>query len=165
MVGTVGEAISALKANFKDFARYLIEAAGNGVNYRIKVGYQEIEEKHLLCPINPKVISIDIIPVPSGAGSTGKIIAGIALIGISIGLMATGVGSVIGISTLSIGLMGVSLVIGGISSLYNQKKKDKQSESFNPTLTVKEGGRVPIIYGVMMVGMYVINANVVVSYE
>ena len=111
------------------------------------------------------MVSIDIIPVPAGSGSTGKIIAGIALINISIALMASGVGSVVGISTLAITLMGTSLLIGGISSLYNQKKDDKQSASFNPTFTSKEGGTVPILYGVMMVGLYVINANVVVGYE
>lgn len=165
MVSSVSEAISALKANFRDFAHYLIQSSENGVNYRIKVGYQEIGEEHLLCPINPKVVSIDIIPVPAGSGSTGKIIAGIALINISIALMASGVGSVVGISTLAITLMGASLLIGGISSLYNQKKDDKQSQSFNPTFTSKEGGTVPILYGVMMVGLYVVNANVVVGYE
>lgn len=165
MVSSVAEAMSALKANFRDFAKYLIDSASIGVNYRVKVGYQEIGEEHLLCPINPKVVSIDIIPVPAGSGSTGKIIAGIALLGIGIGLMATGVGSVLGVSSLSIALMGTSLLISGISSLYNQKKDDKQSQSFNPTFTSKEGGTVPILYGVMMVGLYVINANVVVGYE
>jgi predicted phage tail protein len=79
-VSSVAEAIAALKANFKGFANYLFESANCGVNYQIRVGYQEIGEEHLKCPISKKVQSIRIMPVIAGAGAAGKIIAGVALV-------------------------------------------------------------------------------------
>ena len=166
MVSSVQEVLSAIKANFREFTKYLFEAARLGVNYHIRVGNQEIDEKLLPCPISSKVRSIHITPIPAGAGSTAKIIAGAALLGTGIGLMAVGLTTVIGISSSSIALMGGSLLLGGISSLFGKKKEeDRQSQSFNPSATTKEGGRVPIIYGVVLVGMYIVSADVKTYYQ
>jgi len=167
-VSSVAEAIAALKANFKDFANYLFEAAHRGVNYQIKVGYQEIGEEHLKCPIAKKVQSIRIMPVIAGAGAVGKIVAGVALIGA--GFLTGGVGF-LGLSSASLFLTGGALLLGGISSLFGRQespdaREDKKSLVFGGTsTTVKEGGRVPIIYGVALVGMYIISAKITTSYQ
>lgn len=168
-VSSVAEAIAALKANFKDFANYLFEAAHRGVNYQIKVGYQEIGEEHLKCPISKKVQSIRIMPVIAGAGATGRIIAGVALIGLAVAA-SFGVVGLLGVAPLTVGLAGGALLFQGISALFSRQdspdKDDKKSLVFGGTsTTVKEGGRVPIIYGVALVGMYVVSAKITTSYQ
>ena len=170
-VSSVAEAIAALKANFKNFANYLFEAANRGVNYQIRVGYQEIEEQHLKCPISKKVQSIRIIPIIAGSGAnTAKIILGVALIGLA-GAASFGVVGLLGASPLTVGLLGGSLLLGGISGLFNrqespQDRDDKKSLVFSGTsTTVKEGGRVPIIYGVALAGMYLVSAKITTSYQ
>lgn len=164
-VSSVAEAIAAIKANFRNFSNYLFEAANRGVNYRIQVGYDEIEEEQLKCPISKKVRSIRIMPVVAGAGTVGRIIAGVALLGLGL----AGVGF-LGISSTTLALTGGALLLGGISSLFGRQespdaKEDKKSLVFGGTnTTVKEGGRVPIIYGVVLVGMYVISAKITSTY-
>lgn len=163
-VSSVAEAVAALKANFRDFANYLFEAANRGVSYQIRVGYQEIEEQYLKCPISKKVQSIRITPVIAGAGTIGRIIAGVALLGLGL----AGVGF-LGISSTTLAITGGALLLGGISSLFGRQnsdaKEDKKSLVFGGTsTTVKEGGRVPIIYGVALVGMYVVSAKITTSY-
>jgi predicted phage tail protein len=165
-VSSVAEAIAALKANFKDFANYLFEAANRGVNYQIRVGYQEIGEEHLKCPIAKKVQSIRIMPIIAGAGATGKIIAGVALIGLAVAA-SFGVVGLLGVAPLTVGLTGGALLLQGISSLFSRQDSpsDRKSLVFGGTsTTVKEGGRVPIIYGVALVGMYVISVRITTSY-
>jgi predicted phage tail protein len=167
-VSSVAEAIAALKANFKDFANYLFEAADRGVNYQIRVGYQEIGEEHLKCPISKKVQSIRITPIIAGAGAAGRIIAGVALIGLAVAA-SFGVVGLLGAAPLTVGLIGGALLFQGISALFSRQDSpsgdDKKSLVFGGTsTTVKEGGRVPIIYGVALVGLYVISAKITTSY-
>lgn len=162
-VSSVAEAIAALKANFQGFANYLYEAANQGVNYQIKVGYDDISEEHLRSPIADKVQTITISPVIAGAGTVGRIIAGVALIG----LAASGIGfAFLGLQTaLTIGLIGGALLVSGISSIFN-RQANRESLVFGGTsTTVKEGGRVPIIYGVALVGMYLISAKITSYYH
>lgn len=166
-VCSVAEAIAALKANFKDFANYLFEAAHRGVNYQIRVGYQEIGEEHLKCPIAKKVQSIRITPVIAGAGTTGKIIAGVALIGLAVAA-SYGIVGLLGVAPLTVGLTGGALLLQGISALFSRQdspSEDKKSSLFGGTsTTVKEGGRVPIIYGVYLAFMYIVSAKITSSY-
>ncbi|MFM6254390.1 MAG: hypothetical protein ACKPEQ_35495, partial [Dolichospermum sp.] len=140
------------------------EAANRGVNYQIRVGYQEIEEEHLKCPISQKVESIRIMPIIAGAGATGKIIAGVALIGLAVAA-SFGIVGLLGAAPLTVGLVGGALLLKGISQLFSRQDKDeKKSLVFSGTsTTVKEGGRVPIIYGVALVGMYIISAKITSS--
>jgi predicted phage tail protein len=161
-VSSVAEAIAAIRANFPGFAAYLYEAALQGVGYQIRVGYQEIDDTQLLSPISQEVRSIRIIPVIAGAGTVGRIIGGIALLGLGL----TGIGF-LGISATTLALTGGAMLLSGISSLFGRQdspdaKDSKKSLTFGgPSTTVKEGGRVPIIYGVVIVGIYVISAKIV----
>ena len=160
-VNSVAEAISALRANFPKFVNYLYEAAQRGVNYQIKVGYQEIDDSQLCSPISKKVNSIRIVPVVAGRGTVGRIIGGVALLGLGL----AGVGF-LGISSTTLALTGGAMLLGGISSLFGRKssstEENKKSLGFgNPAATVEEGGRVPIIYGVTLSGLYIVSARVV----
>jgi len=168
-VSSVAEAIAALRANFKNFANYLFEAANRGVSYQIQVGYQEIGEEHLKCPITKKVRSIRITPVIAGAGTVGRIIAGVALLGLGL----AGVGF-LGISATTLALTGGALLLSGISSIFGrQESPDVKEDQSKPSslvfggtsTTVKEGGRVPIIFGVALVGMYIISAKITSFYQ
>jgi len=161
-VSSVAEAIAALRANFPGFATCLYEAAQRGVGYQIKVGFQEVDETQLYSPISKSVNTIRIIPVIAGAGTVGRIIGGVALLGLGL----AGVGF-LGLSSTTLALTGGAMLLGGISSLFGRQaspdaKESKKSLTFGgPSTTVKEGGRVPIIYGVIVAGLYVVSAKIV----
>ncbi|PMB01920.1 hypothetical protein CEN49_26695 [Fischerella thermalis CCMEE 5273] len=163
-VSSVAEAIAALRANFPGFATCLYEAAQRGVGYQIKVGFQEVDETQLYSPISKSVNTIRIIPVIAGAGTVGRIIGGVALLGLGL----AGVGF-LGLSSTTLALTGGAMLLGGISSssLFGRQaspdaKESKKSLTFGgQSTTVKEGGRVPIIYGVIVAGLYVVSAKIV----
>ncbi|MBO3459947.1 hypothetical protein G7B40_040180 [Aetokthonos hydrillicola Thurmond2011] len=161
-VNSVAEAIAALRANFRGFAAYLYEAACRGVSYQIKVGYQEqeIDDTQLFSPMSKRTNILRIIPVIAGAGTVGRIIGGVALLGLGL----TGVGF-LGISSTALALTGGAMLLSGVSSLFGRQAaptEAKKSLTFSgSTTTVKEGGRVPIVYGVVVAGMYVVSARIV----
>ena len=159
-VHSVAEAIAALRANFPKFVNYLYEAAQRGVNYQVKVGYQEIDDSQLCSPISKKVNSIRIVPVVAGTGTVGRIIGGVALLGLGL----AGVGF-LGISSTTLALTGGAMLLGGISSLFGRKSSSQGSEKSpgfnNPAATIEEGGRVPIMYGVYLASLYIVSAKVV----
>ena len=169
-ISTVAEAIACLKANFPEFNNYLFEAANRGVNYQIKVGYEEIEEHQLPCPINPKVKTITITSIPAGSGTVGKILLGAALLGTGIGMTVAGVGAVLGITAGSLILTGSVMLLSGIFSIFNkqdvQNKDEKNSSIFGGSpVTIKEGDRVPIVYGVALAGLYIVSAFITTTYQ
>lgn len=159
-VKSVAEAISALRANFPKFATYLYEASCRGVNYQIKVEHQEIDETQLCSPFSKKVNTICILPVIAGSGTVGRIIGGVTLLGLGL----AGVGF-LGISSTTLALTGGAMLLGGISSLFGRKpssQESKKSLTFgDSTTTIEEGGRVPIIYGVTIAGLYIVSARIV----
>ncbi len=162
---SVWEAIAAVKANFPKFVSYLADSAARGLGFHIKVGYQSVSEDLLDRPFSRKVRRITITPVPVGSGGGGlfKVILGVALIGLAF----TGVGF-LGLSPLALGLTGGAMLLGGISAMFgkvkdpNSDEKDgKKSMIFgNPSATIREGGRVPIIYGVHLSSWYIASARV-----
>jgi len=104
----------------------------------------------------------------AGAGATGRIIAGIALIALSlfVPLVAFGIalnGVVLGI--------GASLVLGGVAQLLTPTPKvptgpdtqndPRKSYSFSGIQnTSRQGVPVPIVYGETIVGSVVISAGI-----
>lgn len=163
-VSTVAEAIACLRANFPQFSGYLFEANQRGIAYKISVGWQDIEEKELVCPFSKKVRSITISPIPMGAGGNlGKIVLGAALLGLGL----AGVGF-LGLSAQTLAITGGALLLGGVSALFGRTKSPEDDEREgkkslvfgSPTQTVREGGRVPILYGVHLTGWYIISARI-----
>ncbi|MFM6582538.1 MAG: hypothetical protein ACKPJF_02650 [Dolichospermum sp.] len=164
-LSSVAESIASLKDNFKDFSKYLFEASNRGVNSQIRVWYQAIGEEHLKCPMSQKVQSLRIMPILAGAGATGNIIAGVALIGLAVAA-SFGIVGLLGVAPLTVGLAGGALLLKGISALFSRQDKDeKKSLVFSCTsTTVKEGVRLPIIYFVSLVLMYFISDKIKSSY-
>ena len=110
-----------------------------------------------------------IAPVLIGAGSsTTQILLGIGLVAASIFIPgATPIlGTTFGKISLSVGLFGGSLILGGVAQLLSPVPKPPkeatrlESNSFSGVQqTVRQGVPVPITYGRVFVGSAVISAG------
>jgi predicted phage tail protein len=110
------------------------------------------------------------VPVVAGAGAVGRILIGVALIAASIfipgstAIFATTFGEI----SLSVGLFGASLVLGGIAQLLTPTPKISQDEgdprksfSFSGIQNTNRAGvPVPVVYGETLVGSVVISAGI-----
>ena len=168
-VATAAEAVRFLLANWPE-----LEAHMSDQHYRVSIGTYDIDLEELHHPAGAAPISF--VPVVAGAGAVGRILAGIAIIAFAIvtagaGLIA-GLGLGFGASTaISIGLVGLSLVVGGISQLLTPTPKvmqgadnqddPRKSYSFSGVQnTSRAGTPVPIVYGETLVGSVVISAGI-----
>lgn len=170
-VSSVGEAIRALKANYSGFFDYLEKSSSRGVYYKVYVGHQQVGKAELICPIAKKVKSIRIVPIFMGAGGEGtqwwQILTGVALIATAFLLPSNFalfnlLGSKI-VTPATIALIGAGFLLSGIMSIFQPReepgKEEKQSNSFSPVENAGEGGRLPVVYGIMMVGIIPISVK------
>jgi predicted phage tail protein len=168
-VATAAEAVRFLLANWPE-----LEAHMSDQHYRVSIGTYDLGLEELHHPAGAAPISF--VPVVAGAGAVGRILAGIAIIAFAIvtagaGLIA-GLGLGFGASTaISIGLVGLSLVVGGIAQLLTPTPKvpqgadnqddPRKSYSFSGIQnTSRQGTPVPIVYGETLVGSVVISAGI-----
>lgn len=168
-VATAAEAVRFLLANWPE-----LEAHMSDQHYRVSIGTYDIDLEELHHPAGAAPISF--VPVVAGAGAVGKILAGIAIIAFAIvtagaGLIA-GLGLGFGASTaISIGLVGLSLVVGGVAQLLTPTPKvaqgidsqddPRKSYSFSGVQnTSRAGTPVPIVFGETLVGSVVISAGI-----
>ncbi len=117
---------------------------------------------------------IRIVPVLEGAKNdgVGKIVLGVVLIGAAI--LTSGVLAGAGLAALTGGMsglafkLGVGLVLAGVGSLLAPKEKEVESpddidtESFawnGPSTRTGQGHPLPMIYGHVRTGGYLININ------
>jgi predicted phage tail protein len=151
------EAVRALSANFKGFAK---EIAESNYAYRVLVGKEtrcDWESMHL-----PASKTIKIVPLVSGSGGLGKIFLGAALIVASFylpGTMYFSAASSFSISAAGIASsIGFSLLLGGVSQLLfspakqstssTEKAASRPSYAFNGAVnTTGQGNPVPVCYG------------------
>lgn len=172
-IDSVADAIEALRANFPRF----FDAIRYG-HYRVVVGKtttkgMELEEA-MLPGFKLGKQDLHIVPVTKGSkrGGLGKIIAGIALIGLSMatggaGFMAASIGT--GGMTVGgvVGSVGTSLLLTGVASLLAPEidaPEDQQSFTMTgPTNTTREGGIIPIVYGEVITGGTMINGSLGIS--
>ena len=178
-VSSAAEAVRFLLANFPQLEQHMADQ-----HYRVSLNDYALAEDELHDPAGQQVIRI--APVMVGAGGTmgaiGRIIAGVALIGLSF---------IPGIGALAVSLMvgvGASLALGGVASLLTptpnissvglggsiggtaagplastrETELDPQkSYSFSGIQnTSRQGTPVPIIYGETIVGSVVISAGI-----
>jgi predicted phage tail protein len=167
-VATAAEAVRFLLANWPE-----AEAHMNDQHYRVSIGTYDIDLEELHHPAGAAPISF--VPVVAGAGAVGRIIAGIAIIALSLGIGAiASAGVVLGgfmgigtVGTIFVGL-GVSLVLGGVAQLLTPTptiSKDegdpRKSFSFSGIQNVSRAGvPVPVVYGETLVGSVVISAGI-----
>ena len=163
MVQSPAEAVRWLLANWPELEGHMREQY-----YEVRGDGEPLELELLPFPVAG---TITITPVVSGAGATGRIIAGVALIGLSFvpGLSLFGV-------ALASPIMGIgaSLVLGGVAQLLTPTPKIDEGIKGNPkvgasyvfsgvTNTSRQGVPVPACYGEPIVGSVVISAGLSVA--
>ncbi|MCB5411876.1 hypothetical protein [Pseudogemmobacter faecipullorum] len=165
-VETVPEAIQALRANFSNFANFIREGF-----YRVVVGKTQKNGMELgeddLPGFKLGKQDLHIVPVLKGSkrGGIGKIIAGIALIGLSAFGGAALAAPLFAGGTMSMasvaGSLGTGLLLTGVASLLAPQQKveseDQNFTSSGPVNTTREGGIIPIVYGEVICGGTMIN--------
>jgi predicted phage tail protein len=167
-VASAAEAVRFLLANFPQLQKHMLDQY-----YRVSVGNYVLTLDELSDPAGQQ--EIRIAPVMTGAGATGRIIAGVALIALS---FAAGAGFFGAAFAKNIGLfaagkaIGASLVLGGVAQLLTPTPKINQpgpednndprkSYSFSGIQqTSRQGVPVPIVYGETIVGSVVISTGI-----
>jgi predicted phage tail protein len=171
-VASAAEAVRFLVANFPAVEKHMADQ-----HYRVTVGSEDLTLDQLHEPTGLK--DIKIVPVLTGAGgSTGSILAGVALIALSFGIGAiasagVALGGLAGIGTVGTAFVGVgaSLVLGGVAQLLspvptvtqgaNSNTDPRKSYSFSGIQqTSRQGTPVPICYGLTLTGSVVISAGI-----
>ncbi len=183
-VSNAAEALRMLIYQFPGLEQHMADQ-----HYKVIVdGYESnLEELH-----SPASQTIKFVPVIGGAGGggIGKIIAGVAIIAFAVvtagaGLIA-GVGLGFGLSTaVSIGAVGASLILGGVSQLLsptpqigefgpvsmgggNRRQTTTERSELDPQEsysfsgiqnTSNVGTPVPLVYGETVVGSIVLSAG------
>ena len=168
------DAIRFLKANFAGLERHM-----SSQFYRVYMGDYNIEEDLLDFPSGG--LDIKIIPVVTGSGNVGRIIAGVALIGLAIinptvgfGLgpqgLAGGFATASGAFSLTAlaGNIGILLVISGVAGLLTPTPELPDDEtdpiksfSFSGVQqTTRAGTAIPVVYGKPLVGSIPISTKV-----
>jgi len=148
------------------FIQYLENCHEKGVNFTVRNGEEFIGEEEI--ELTLKEGDLIVTPIPQGAGGgIGKLLAGIAIIGIVLlnpgaSLFYTaGALSTPGVLALGIGL---NLALSGIEELLapGPEKDKEQAESYlftGPENNYKEGQPVPLLYGEMIIGGAPINVT------
>jgi predicted phage tail protein len=165
-VATAAEAVRFLVANWPELERHMADQ-----HYRVSVGTYDLELEELHDPAGQQ--EIKIVPVMAGAGATGRIIAGIALIALASLVSFGTVGGIFAAGALNAVVFGVgaSLVLGGVAQLLTPTPKvptgpdtqndPRKSYSFSGIQnTSRQGVPVPIVYGETIVGSVVISAGI-----
>jgi len=162
-VSSAAEAVRFLLANWPDLQRHMADQ-----HYRVSLGDYDLGEDDLHDPAGGQIIKF--VPVVTGAGATGRIIAGVALIALSFAIIPLGIAAAgAGIATM-VGGIGASLVLGGVAQLLTPTPRlslgsdspndPRKSYSFSGIQnTSRQGTPVPIVYGETLVGSIVISAG------
>ena len=122
-ISTPREAIKAIGYQIDGFFDYLISSAEHGVGYRVIVpaSIEGLLENQLEDRFSGGYLTIS--PEIAQGGAVGRILLGVILIGVSFFLP----GAILGISSLTIGLAGAALVLGGIATLLTPREEPKSS--------------------------------------
>jgi predicted phage tail protein len=181
-VATPAEAVRFLLANWPELERHMADQ-----HYKVALGKDELEigdhPEQLHTPAGAS--EIRIIPVTAGAGAVGRILAGVALIALTIatgGFALAGAPAAIGlfgagtisVASLAVGI-GASLILGGVAQMLTPVPKPqslgtdseddpRKSYSFSGIQnTARNGVPVPVVYGQTLVGSVTISQAVDVA--
>jgi predicted phage tail protein len=157
-ISTPAQAIAAIACNCPEFMQYLYESEDRGVAYRVVVDEPEgIGEEFLNFTVGDRII---IAPIVMGAGGNfGKILLGGVLLGASF-FMPASVGIFgFSLSSTTVGLLGASLMLSGISGMLTPTpktpdNKSEKTESYlfgNSSDPGNQGQCVPKGYGEIMI--------------
>ena len=164
------DAVRFLKANFAGLEKHM-----SSQFYKVYVGEHNIDEELLDFPSGG--LDIKIIPVVTGAGNVGKIIAGVALIGLGMITGQMGFISLLKEPVLASGSIqwfalsgkiGMLLVLSGVAGLLtptpelpDEETDPIKSFSFSGVQqTTRAGTAIPVVYGKTLVGSIPISTKV-----
>ena len=176
VANTTADAIRFLAVNFKGLDKHMSEQF-----YQVKLGNTPLDYEEILYPAGYE--EIKIIPVVAGSGNIGKILAGIALIGLGFAFAGGFSGTMTfgeflkapliadgGISWPALaGKLGMVLVLQGVVGLLTPTPEVDDSEgdprnsfSFSGIQnTARAGTAIPVIYGDVITGSIPVSARVV----
>ena len=133
------DAIRLLCINYPEFGRELIESGERGVGYKVIQSETEFELEDMLLPFGSK--DLIIAPVIAGSGSAGRIVLGVALIGLAVatGGVSLGATGFVGASGIPLaasysttmaaiaigGNIGIALTLGGISQMLSPQPEEQ----------------------------------------
>ena len=156
-------------------------------NYCIKVGKDEIDETELFNPIGQQ--EIKIVPVATGSRGVTRVLAGVALVGLTVatggfGTFAASGGGFAGIGfgagtagsitlgsslAAAAGNLGIYLALSGAAQMLTPVpqppgvSEDPQSQNFSFSgvqNTSRAGTAIPVIYGEIFAGSLVVSAGI-----
>ena len=181
-ISTPLHAFKFLLANFPHLERHMMEQ-----NYCIKVGKDEIDETELFNPIGQQ--EIKIVPVATGSRGVTRVLAGVALVGLTVatggfGTFAASGGGFAGIGfgagtagsitlgsslAAAAGNLGIYLALSGAAQMLTPVpqppgvSEDPQSQNFSFSgvqNTSRAGTPIPVIYGEIFAGSLVVSAGI-----
>jgi len=173
-ISTPLHAFKFLLANFPHLERHMMEQ-----NYCIKVGKEEINETELFNPIGQQ--EIRIVPVATGSRGLTRVLAGVALVGLTLatggatgaafsGISFTGAGAGLGGAlAAAAGNFGIYLALSGAAQMLTPVpqppgiSEDPQSQNFSFSgvqNTSRAGTAIPVIYGEIFAGSLVVSAGI-----
>ena len=164
------DAVRFLKANFAGLEKHM-----SSQFYKVYMGEHNIDEELLDFPSGG--LDIKIIPVVTGAGNVGKIIAGVALIGLGMlggqmGFMTLLKEPILGSAGINFwalsGKIGMLLVLSGVAGLLTPTPELPDDEtdpiksfSFSGVQqTTRARTAIPVVYGKTLVGSIPISTKV-----
>ena len=188
---TPADAIKLLCINNEEFQTFLIESHEKGIGYRLLQADVDLDYEDLTLPFGQH--DLVLVPVVSGSGGVGKVLAGIGIVIASLVIPGLGFG-LAGATVTSIGLFGGALALSGAAQLLspqpqvptlsgnrfgsgtNASTRGPQSETrgadgqqsyayTGAANTVGMGAVVPVAYGKVLVGSQLLSANVEVTDE
>jgi predicted phage tail protein len=175
------EVISALSNQLAGFKEYFVNAHENGIGFKlIDEDPEGMMYENVLMPCRRLIIA----PMISGSGATGKILLGVALIGLAFvsfggsvaagslfAGFAAGKGFALGSSILF--SLGLTMVFSGISSLLTPPVKLDSSETarkdsflFDRAAELTTQGQpVPVLYGRFWAGSPLIISSAITTQQ
>jgi predicted phage tail protein len=152
------EAVHALCVQLRGLAPWFRDHSAQ--QFLVRGPHQDYDENDIYYPLSRGVLKI--VPLVQGAGSFGKIIAGIAFV--AIGVISGGTLAPAMIS------MGLALAMSGVAQMLAprqpspgatpEKPDNTPNLAFNGAVnTMGQGGPVPLGYGRMIIGSQVVSVG------
>ena len=155
------DAIRLLTINYPEFGKDLLESGEKGIAYKVIQSETEFELEDMLLPFGSK--DLIIAPVIAGSGNAGRIVLGVALIGLAVytgggfaalgatgftkaGIAAGGMVSGAAASAIAIGgNIGIALTLGGIAQMLSPQPEEPLQ--FTQGSNVMDSGPGSIVRG------------------
>jgi predicted phage tail protein len=151
------EAIRALSVQIPGFRQYLMDSSDSGINWRVVTEDPlGLDSEQLEWPCSKRLI---LAPQPAGRGAVGRIIAGVALIIVSVAVTFGTVGG-----GVPFAMAGIGLIFGGVAELLtptprvrstDQGNNEQQRNSYafdKSNINSVQGQVVPVLYGARRIG-------------